>query len=153
MARRARFRVGPQRIAQGLNPSSASYTRAIRSQMVSIEKGFTRLLDTVKATTPAAVEAMLRPVFDRSQILVPVKTGVLKASGYLEIRTGLGDRVVGEVGYGKGNNPPYAPFVHENLDAHHAVPTQAKFLEQAVNEELAGALDQAADVYRQTLGL
>lgn len=151
-ARRARFRVGTQRIGPGLRPSQAGYTQSIREQMKSIEGSYTRLLDTLEASTKQAVEAMLRPVFDRSQVLVPVKTGELKASGYIETRKRRG-LVVGEVGYGRGGRPAYAVFVHENLDVHHAPPTQAKFLEQAANELAVGMLDQAAGVYEGILGL
>jgi hypothetical protein len=120
--------------------------------MKSIEGSYTRLIKTLRADSLEAVRQMLQPVFDRSQELVPVKTGILKASGYIEVRRRHGT-VVGEVGYGKGGRPPYAVFVHENLDVHHAPPTQAKFLEQAANEHAVGMLDQAGDVYRQTLGL
>ncbi len=151
-ARTVRFRVGTQRITGGISPSQAGYTRDIRSQMRSIEKSYTRLVETLGASTEAAIEQMLQPVFDRSQVLVPVKTGVLKASGYIQTQR-RGGTAVGEVGYGKGGKPSYAVFVHENLDAQHASPTQAKFLEQAANEHAAGMLDQAGDVYRKTLGL
>ena len=150
-ARTIRFRVGPQRIGPGLAPWQAGYTRAIREQMKSVEGSYTRLVETLRANTEEAVRQMLQPVFDRSQVLVPVDTGVLKASGYIDTRR-TRRRVVGEVGYGKGGRPPYAPKVHEDLDVFHEPPTQAKFLEQAADEHAAGMLDQAAGVYRQTLG-
>lgn len=154
-ARLARFRVGPQRITAGVSPSQAGYARQIRSQMESVERSYTRLIGTLRSDTHEAVRRMLQPVFDRSQELVPVKTGVLKASGYIETRRRGrgGNQVIGEVGYGKGNIPPYTVFVHENLDVHHAPPTQAKFLEQAADEHIADMLDQAGHVYSQTLGL
>lgn len=151
-ARIARFRVGPQRITKGLDPARAGYAMQIRSQMKAVEQSYSRLIETLGLNSEAAIEAMLQPVFNRSQELVPVKTGALKSSGYIATRQSRG-RSVGEVGYGKGNVPPYAVFVHENLDAQHAPPTQAKFLEQAVDEHAAGMLDQAAGVYAETLGL
>ncbi|KKL66944.1 hypothetical protein LCGC14_2139930 [marine sediment metagenome] len=152
VARRVRFRVGRQRLTSGVDTSTAGYTRQIRSQMKSIEQSYTRFLGTVEATTEVAVRTALQPVFDRSQELVPVDTGKLKASGYLETRVSRG-RVVGEVGYGRGGNPHWAPRVHEDLDVFHEPPTQAKYLEQAANEHAAGMLDVAGTVYRQTLGL
>lgn len=153
MARRlARFRVGSQRITKGMPPWQSGYGRAIRSQMEQVERNYTRLIETLQADTEVAVRRMLQPVFDRSQELVPVDKGPLKASGYLETQVRRG-KVVGEVGYGKGGVPPYAVIVHEDLDKQHDSPTQAKFLEQAANEEANGMLDQAAGVYRQTLGL
>jgi hypothetical protein len=120
--------------------------------MKSIENSYTRLIETLEINTEAAMVQMLQPVFDRSQVLVPVKTGDLKASGYIQTRRS-GGKVVGEVGYGKGGRPSYAVFVHENLDAQHASPTQAKFLEQAANEMANGMLDQAGHVYSETIGL
>ncbi len=152
VARRARFRVGTQRIATGLTPWQSGYTRAIRAQMKSVEESYTRLIEMLRADTPKAIKQMLRPVYDRSQELVPIDTGVLKRSGYLEVVTRRG-QYAGEVGYGRGGNPPYAVLVHENLDAQHAPPTQAKFLEQAADEHISDMLDQAGHVYSQTLGL
>ncbi len=151
-ARRARFRVGRQRLNSGVTSSDAGYTRDIRRQMKGIEGSYTRFLKTVDAATEAAVRAALQPVFDASQDLVPVDTGKLKASGYLVTRMSRG-RIVGEVGYGKGGNPHWAPRVHEDLDVFHEPPTQAKFLEQPANEHAAGMLDVAGNVYRQTLGM
>ncbi len=151
-ARTVRFRVGPGRITSGMAPHTANYTRQIRSQMKSVEQSFRRLIDTIGANSPAAVEAALQPIFDRSQELVPKKTGALKNSGFLKVSPGLKGSARGEVGYGKAGVPPYAAIVHEDLDAQHASPTQAKYLEQAVNENLNGALDQAAGVYAETLG-
>ncbi len=113
--RTVRFRVGPQRITSGLAPWQAGYTRAIREQMKAVEGSYSRLVETLQANTEEAVRQMLQPVFDRSQELVPVDKGPLKASGYIEVRRTRG-RVVGEVGYGKGGSPPYAPLVHEDLD-------------------------------------
>jgi len=120
--------------------------------MKSVEQAFTRFVDIIDANTPAAVEAALRPIFERSQELVPVKSGALKRSGFIEIRKGSKGQTFGEVGYGKGGVPHYAALQHENLDFLHKAPTQAKFLEQAVNEELNKALDQAVGVYSETMG-
>lgn len=64
----------------------------------------------------------------RSQELVPVKYGFLKASAYTR-KTPEDPKVV-EVGY----SAAYALYVHENLEAHHTV-GQAKFLEVAVEEK------------------
>ncbi len=151
--RRVRFNVGSKRLTAGTHPGQASYTRAIRSQMKQVEGNYRRAVEMLRTNTPEAMRQMLQPVFDRSQVLVPFKTGALKASGYIEIRRRNKDVVVGEVGYGKGGKPPYAVFVHENLDAHHAAPTQAKFLEQAADENINDMLDQAGHVYNETLGL
>ena len=150
--RKVRFRIGARRITRGADPTASGYTRDIRAQMKSIEQSFTRFIDTIQANTPAAVEAALMPIFVRSQELVPVRSGKLKRSGFLEIRKGSKGQTQGEVGYAKGGVPHYAGLQHENLDFQHKAPTQAKFLEQAVNEELNKALDQAAGLYAETMG-
>ena len=59
--------------------------------------------------------------------LVPVQTGKLKGSGRVEVR-GRGLAATASVIY----EAPYAIFVHENLEARHAPPTQARFLADAI---------------------
>lgn len=60
----------------------------------------------------------------RAQEFVPVDTGFLKRSGYVA-KTGKGFSTLVSVGF----TAPYAIWVHERLDLHHAPPTMAKFLE------------------------
>lgn len=76
-------------------------------------------------------EAML--IFEQSQTLVPVRTGVLRASGAIigPMQDKRGPFV--EIRYG-GAASAYALAVHENLTAAHNPPTQAKYLEQPVLE-------------------
>jgi len=90
-------------------------------------------------------------VFDHSQILVPVDTGALKATGTL-YRNGDRDYSVeyGDPAATNGVGVDYAAAVHEILRARHEPPTQAKFVEQPLIEEshslpehLAGAIDKA----------
>lgn len=59
--------------------------------------------------------------------LVPVATGLLKGSGQVEVK-GKGLNATARVIY----EAPYAIFVHENLQAYHAPPTQARFLADAI---------------------
>lgn len=58
---------------------------------------------------------------------VPVDTGALRASGFVEPPIVQGPRVSVDLGFG-GPAAPYAVLVHENLTAHHPV-GQAKYLE------------------------
>lgn len=67
-------------------------------------------------------EVLLR----KSQTLVPVDTGALKASGKVEV-TGVGFSAKVFVSY----DGPYAIYVHENLSAYHAPPTRARYLAAA----------------------
>jgi len=76
-------------------------------------------------------------IFNKSQILVPVDTGVLRGSGGVSAATsGVSDEEVAvDIFYG-GPAAPYALFVHEIQDNYHAPPTQAKYLEQPLMERL-----------------
>lgn len=69
-------------------------------------------------------------IFLVSQILVPKDTGDLAASGHL-ITTGSGFFAHTIVEYG-GVQAPYAWMVHEDMEAYHEPPTQAKYLLTAV---------------------
>ncbi len=63
-------------------------------------------------------------LLEKSQPLVPVDTGELKASGEVWWEGG-GFNTVVYVGY----TAPHAIYVHERVELNHAYPTQAKFLE------------------------
>jgi len=71
-------------------------------------------------------------IFARSQMLVPVATGVLKGSGYVTPVKRSGDVSYQDIGYG-GPAASYAMWVHESF-AKHTEPTQRKYLERPVNE-------------------
>lgn len=57
-----------------------------------------------------------------SLLIVPVDTGLLRASGYTRV-SGKGANTVVEVGY----TAAYAVFVHENLDAAHGSAFNRKY--------------------------
>jgi hypothetical protein len=63
-------------------------------------------------------------IFEASQVLVPVRDGILKGSGVVEPPK---DHTV-LIGYG-GAAKKYAVIVHEDMKAQHANPTVAKYLE------------------------
>jgi hypothetical protein len=73
-------------------------------------------------------------VFNESQREVPVRYGVLRASGDLEEDA---DGKGWSIGYG-GAAAPYALAVHEDLSVPHAPPTKAKYLEDPANAALSG---------------
>jgi len=107
------------------------------------EKGFAYL--------SAGLYAEGQKVLAASLPLVPVDTGTLRASGYVTEPMRAADLVTVEIGYGGpaakinpksgASSDSYAIFVHENLEAHHPV-GQAKYLEQPLNEALAGMPDR-----------
>lgn len=152
MARQARFKVGRQRLGAGVRPSEADYTRQIRAQMKQIEDNLMKVIRGIEGLTPEALEYGVQPIYDLSQVYVPRKTEALANSGSIDASvTSRGARVV--VSYGKGGEPEYAVFVHEMVDYYHAPPTQAKFLEQAVNEEVGNVRDRVAEFLKDRTGV
>lgn len=136
--------VGRQRRTAIVSPSEAYYIPHIKSQMNSIIKNLTTVINHIEGVTPKAIVYGLEPAFKESQRLVPVDTGKLKRSGFIETkRTANG--TVAAMGYGRYGRPTYAGFVHERLDVRHAPPTQAKFLEVAVMQHV--------DTFRRRVGL
>lgn len=71
-------------------------------------------------------------VLRESKILCPFRFGNLRGSAAIET-VGSGANMDVIVHYGR--DALYAVYVHENLDARHAPPTQAKYLEQPVRQK------------------
>lgn len=133
--------VGFKKIGRGLSPAESGYAQQMRQtsqQLVATLKSIVNQFDAV--TEDIMIEA-LEPTFAKSQEYVPVLTGELKASGYLQ-KTGSGSRKRVEIGYGRGGQPRYAAIVHERTDIPHAKGKQAKFLQRAVMEDLDGIHDR-----------
>jgi hypothetical protein len=93
-------------------------------------KGLLAKAPMVNKVAQVAINKVMGTIFERSQQLVPVDTGALKASGQLNTRkptfatTGAGAEII----YGD-DIVDYAIYVHEDLSKEHAAPTQSKFLE------------------------
>ena len=135
MARAVRFSVGSRRITSNVPSAQAGATRDLRVQMASIEKKVKQAIQNIDNLIPEAIHYGLQPIYDKSQIYVPVLTGDLKISGFITTsKTSRG--ATGAIGYGAAGDPFYAIWVHERLDLKHESPTQAKFLEAAVHEKL-----------------
>jgi hypothetical protein len=74
--------------------------------------------------------------------LCPEDSGRLRATAHLSGPHIRGDRIWFVMSYGtdaNGTEPaPYAIYVHEDMEADHEPPTQAKFLETAIEENVPG---------------
>lgn len=102
--------------------------------LAGVLKNLNSAIAGIKGRTEGGVLKGALLVDRRAGEKTPVRLGILKASR----STGLiqrGDNPQAAVTYGAS----YAPFVHENLEAHHNV-GQAKFLEAAVNESTGDVL-------------
>lgn len=101
--------------------------------------------------SPDILVEALEPIFEKSQEYVPVDTGDLKSSGYLQAR-GYRGGARAEIGYGRGGHPDYAIFVHE-MPYTHAAPTRAKFLQVAIDEGYSDLLDRIPRLVNQAAGV
>jgi len=148
---RIRFPVGTQRITSRTNQSEARATKDVRAQMAEVQRRFSNLVKAVPGVTEVAIFHALEPIYDQSQIFVPVDTGKLKESGFIRTSSRR-DGAAGVVGYGAAGNPFYAVYVHERLDLKHDAPTQAKYLEEAVKEKFSEFESRLADSMKRSLG-
>ncbi len=133
MARPFRFSIGARSINKSMTPAQSGYVSYMRNQFKELEEDFGHFVSGINSVAPQAVGVALNRIFERSQTYVPVRKGDLKKSGFVEV-TQNSKGVTGRVGYAKGGTPTYALIVHENLETFHFPPTQAKFLERAVDE-------------------
>jgi hypothetical protein len=97
------------------------------------------ILEAAREKSPLAVaqaiweEANL--IFAKSQVLVPVDTGVLRGSGGVSAPQKGTTGYFVDIFYG-GPAADYAMYVHEIIGNYHKPPTQAKYLEQPFMEAL-----------------
>lgn len=130
-----RLDVGKIRSTGSKFPWEPGYVASVRAQLDDLQKIMKSFVKQVEYTTPEICLEALRPTYEKSLGWCPVDTGDLRQSGYLEILPFRGQQRV-EMGYGKHGIPFYAVIVHENLEYEHKPPTQAKWLERAVTEDL-----------------
>lgn len=76
-----------------------------------------------------------------SKEIVPVDTGILKGSAFVNLPVVNGDEVSVTLGYGQAAKE-YAEVQHEELSYYHKPPTQAKYLEQPFQEAVDSGMDQ-----------
>jgi hypothetical protein len=93
-----------------------------------------------KENTPKAIAQAIweeaNIIFAKSQILVPVDTGVLRGSGGVSAPQMGSQGYFVDIFYG-GPAASYALYVHEIIGNYHNPPTQAKYLEQPVMEAMS----------------
>ncbi len=102
------------------------------AQTVGIEKHIRRLKQFREAAEPAAHRAAVKAaeiLLEEANKICPVDTGDLRDSGHVVVE-GEGFSTEATVIY----DAEYAIYVHENLDAYHAPPTQAKWLEETLRQ-------------------
>lgn len=130
----------------------ASATARVGRQMANIRNNLRKVLRKIDNATGPAIVFGMQPIFDESQILVPVKTGALKRSGFLDVER-RGGGASAAIGYAKKGEPLYAIIQHERLDFSHQAPQQAKYLEEAVNRHIDKIQPRVAEFIRKATGL
>ena len=90
----------------------------------------------VDAAMPMVLNEEAQIIFRNSQRLVPVKTGVLRASGQIIAPRKQGNNWVVVIGYG-GAASSYALDQHENLQFRHKEGKSAKYLEIPAQQQAA----------------
>jgi len=146
-----RLKVGKTSVRVASYPSEPFFVRQVNAGMKAIQDDLLYIIQQFEDVTPEAMLEAMQPIFDESQVLVPVDTGRLKESGYIEIVEFRGNPKV-EIGYAKGGDPDYAVYVHEMIEIPHKPPTQAKFLEKAVNDGMGSLIDTLAAQYKEFMG-
>ena len=161
--------MGARRVFPGIVPGQKPVSRAkhiaglrggrvggkgyagLRNQMEALERNIAQAILEIEDAVPDALQHGVQEVFDLSQTYVPVKTGELKASGFILARkTRRGASAV--VGYAAASRPSYALPVHEIMEAYHEPPTQAKFLQAALEQAGDGIEDRIVEYMRGLTG-
>lgn len=102
-----------------------------------------KLPKAINKAIQMAFDEVMEEVFADSQMLVPVKTGALKASGKFKKKSGMLSirEPESSITYG-GPGVDYAVYVHEIMTDQHAAPTQAKYLEVPMLEHIGAFTEQ-----------
>lgn len=108
--------------------------RGLQETILSLQRSG---MDIVQASKAGLYRVGQQIMADSKEHYVPVDTGVLRASGYVEPPTQSGSVVTVTLGYG-GAAQAYATVQHEDLSFHHTV-GQAKYLEIPARLHMGGA--------------
>lgn len=146
------FKKLPGRVRAG-SPASYRkvYTEDARAAMAQIIANYNTLINTLKSATPEILLAAMQPVFDKSQEYCPVDTSALVTSGIMFPETDIAGRQSVRIQYGD-ESAPYAALVHEMVWLNHEPPTRAKYLQQAMEEEIDSFLSSIAIDYAMLMG-
>ncbi len=150
----ARFNVGVgrQRVTTKTSSFEAGYVGELRGQFKSVAQTLKKIVSHIENVTPEALIHGLEPIHKQSLVFVPVWTGALKRSAFLEARkTTRG--VSASIGFARGGSPHYAAHVHEAVGIPHRGDEQAKFLEAAVNMHIDKVQPRVADYMQRSIGL
>lgn len=127
--------VGRSRLGRGVDTTQAEFTQSTREGLKDVVANFNAWVLNIDSQSADILLEAFESTFEISQERVPVKTGDLKDSGYLEKTQFRGSGRV-DIGYAKGGIPDYAVMVHEIPEYHHEPPTSDKFLQGPLEEDI-----------------
>jgi len=115
-----------------------------------------RTIEALRRLPHVAIQSVAKAFYREGEELiaeakeeVPVDTGALRASGFVEAPEIQGNTVTVRCGFG-GPATEYAFWVHERLDVYHPV-GKAKYLEDVFNRRIIGLDQRVAAQVRQDL--
>lgn len=153
MTSRVKFTMGLKSVRKPLWPSEPGYVEAMNAQIKALTDEIQSVIDQIGAVSEEIMIDALEPTFTKARdVYCPEDTGDLRNSGYLE-GTGTAKAPRVEIGFAKGGQPRYAVYVHEMTGQHHKSPTQAKFLQRAVLEDLPEIFERLTRGYREFMNL
>lgn len=127
-----------------------STMQSARRDMADIIRKYEDLIKSFESMTPTFLFNAMKPVYNRSQVYVPRKTGKLADSADMRFMLSDEGKPMVALTYG-GPDVPYAPIVHEFVWLNHEPPTRAKYLQSALEEELDAFLVSLAVDYATLL--
>jgi hypothetical protein len=132
-------------------PWEPGYVESIRAQCKDLTNIITSIVTQFGEASEDLILEALEPTFEKAKSYTPYRTGELRGSGYLE-KVGFRGRPRVEMGFARGGFPHYAVLVHEDLNMYHNPPTQAKFLQRAVEEDIADIAIRIGQNYKKFMG-
>jgi len=116
--------------------------KRLKASLKKLEKQIQVKIDSVEGVSEEALLSLGNDILNRSLEIVPVETGALKKSAFIEAnRTISGPSVT--LGYNKDGSAPHAVFAHEigPYKKPTTPGTQYKFLEQPLHEAMPNIVE------------
>ena len=146
---RIKINVGLQRQrSTPLSPSEPGYVAQMQQQSKMLTDALLDILDQFEGVSEDLMIQALEPTFEKAKMYTPKDTLELVESAYLE-KTPFRGKPRVEMGFARGGSPDYAVYVHEIMSYQHEAPTRAKFLEQAMKEDLEHIYFRLGFLYRE----
>jgi hypothetical protein len=147
-----RLRIGKIRSSRPVYPSEPGFIQSVNAQLKDLQFAIQSIADQMGEVSPFIAQEAWAPTFAKARAWCPRKTGALVGSGYLEITSFSKSSPHVEMGFGRGGDPPYTVYVHEQVNHYHAPPTRAKWLQAAVLEDIGVLWSRLQAGYRAFMG-